>query len=149
MRRKSRFWFKNEKELMRSLGLNPAPGSGNGIIKEDGQNEYLIAQLKSTDKDSTTIKMQDLNSLFYNAAVSGKTPVFINQFINGPILLTMRIEDALQVCEYLQFQKTEKREILHISEEGEQAPIVSVGNRKTVMNKIRKEREERYNKGRR
>lgn len=32
----SKFYFKNEKELMRSLGLNPTPGSGNKIRKEDG-----------------------------------------------------------------------------------------------------------------
>lgn len=100
--RNSKFWFKNEKEVMRKLGLEPQPGSGSRWThKEDGINDYLMAQLKSTESESTTIKLKDWESLEYNAAVSHKVPVFVNQFMNGPLLLTIRYEDLEDVYNYL------------------------------------------------
>ena len=41
MKRSGKFYRKNEKEIMRSLGLKPVAGSGCGWLdKEDGQNDY-------------------------------------------------------------------------------------------------------------
>ena len=50
MKRTGKFYFRNEKEVLKSLGLTPTPQSGAGwVAKEDGENEIILAQLKSTD----------------------------------------------------------------------------------------------------
>ena len=49
-KRSFKFYRQNEAEVMKSLGLKPTKNSGSGWIeKEDGQNDYIICQLKSTD----------------------------------------------------------------------------------------------------
>lgn len=81
-KRTIKYYRKNEREVMEDLGLKPTKNSGAGWIeKEDGQNEQIIAQLKSTDKNSIRVNKTDLDTLFYNAAVSHKTPVFVLQFL--------------------------------------------------------------------
>lgn len=147
----SKFYFKNEKELMRSLGLNPTPGSGNKIIKEDGQNDKVIAQLKSTEKDSITIRLTDLNTLLYNANVTHKLPIFINQFVNGPILISCRMEDFNEVAKYITTGHYKDRFDNIINEEGEDNEETSKikiksNKRKQVKNKIQKEKENYLNK---
>ena len=43
--RKQKFWFKNEKRVMKRLGFEPVPGSGSGWVnKEDGENENLLGK---------------------------------------------------------------------------------------------------------
>lgn len=82
-RRSIKFYRKNEAEVMKRLGFRPTPNSGAGwIFKEDGQNEQCICQLKSTDKQSISIKQNDLHILEQNAATSHKLPVFALQFLN-------------------------------------------------------------------
>ena len=50
---KSKFWFRNEKDVMKRLGLNSVPGSGSDWIhKEDGESDTVMVQLKSTEADS-------------------------------------------------------------------------------------------------
>lgn len=84
MKRSGKFYRKNESDVMKSLGLKPTKNSGSGWIeKEDGQNEYIICQLKSTDAQSIRIQQQDLHTLEYNGAVSHKLPVFVIQFLNN------------------------------------------------------------------
>lgn len=74
----------NEAEIMEALGLKPTINSGSGWIeKEDGQNEFLICQLKSTDKRSISLKQEDLNTLVYNAKVAHKIPIFAVNFLNN------------------------------------------------------------------
>lgn len=49
-RRSTRWYRKNEEELMQQLGLEPTINSGAGFAqKEDGENEHVLCQLKSTD----------------------------------------------------------------------------------------------------
>lgn len=145
-KRNVKFYFKNEKALMRELGLNPVPGSGNGAIKEDGQNDYIIAQLKSTDAASITIKQTDVNALFYNAHVTHKIPIFINQFLDGHVLISMRLEDIPEVANYIICGKAECREECLVSDdEPKKIPIaITSTKRKQVRDKIQKEREESY-----
>lgn len=84
MSRSGKWYRKNEAEVMEGLGLNPTRNSGSGWIeKEDGQSERLIAQLKSTDKESIKLSKLDLDKLNYNASVSHKVPVFVIQFIQA------------------------------------------------------------------
>ena len=55
-KRTGKFYRKNEAEVMKSLGLIPTKNSGSGWIeKEDGQNDYVICQLKSTDAQSIKV----------------------------------------------------------------------------------------------
>lgn len=149
MKRRAKFWFKNEKQLMKSLGLNPTPGSGNGIIKEDGQNDFIIAQLKSTDKSSVTIRLQDLTSLMYNAAISHKTPLFISQFIGGPILLTMKLEDLDTIHEYITVGKVESRGssegVFDKPIEQPKTKKVQAGNIRRLQKAMENERTQRMN----
>lgn len=82
-KRSTKFYKKNEAEVMRRLGFNPTPNSGAGwLIKEDGDNEQAICQLKSTDKQSISIKQNDLHILEKHALESHKLPVFAIQFLN-------------------------------------------------------------------
>lgn len=52
------------------------------IEKEDGQSDQAICQLKSTDKQSISIKQNDLHTLEQHALESHKLPVFALQFLN-------------------------------------------------------------------
>lgn len=82
MKRSGKFYSNNEKKTLKSLGLIPAPMSGAGwVIKEDGENETLMVQLKSTDSSSYRISMLDIKKLEYHASVSNKVPVFLVQFL--------------------------------------------------------------------
>ena len=102
--RSGRFYRKNEAEVMRSLGLRPTKGSGSGWIeKEDGQSESVICQLKSTDATSIRFKLQDWETLEYNAGVSKKLPVFALQFLGtGDVFLLMRPDDVKAAARLLE-----------------------------------------------
>ena len=81
--RKQKFWFKNEKRVMKRLGFEPVPGSGSGWVnKEDGENEFALVQLKSTDADSYRLNYLDIEKLEYHAAVSHKIPVMFVEFMD-------------------------------------------------------------------
>ena len=111
MRRSGKFYFKNEKEVMKSLGLKQTKGSGNQWLeKEDGQNEYLICQLKSTDAASIRIQQKDIRTLEYNADVSHKLPIFAIQFLNtGEVWLMAKPEDFTEVTEYINTGKVKRK----------------------------------------
>lgn len=102
-RRSTRFYRKNEEEVMEALGLQPTSNSGAGWVeKEDGQNEYLIAQLKSTDKESMTIKRRDIEVLEANAIIAHKVPLFVIQFLStGDTFIMARPSDMKQVVDYI------------------------------------------------
>lgn len=81
-KRSGKFYSKNEKQTLRSLGLEPAPASGAGwVVKEDGENEALMVQLKSTDSLSYRLSRLDMKKLEFHADVSHKVPVFLVQFL--------------------------------------------------------------------
>lgn len=82
-KRSTKFYRKNEEQVMRQLGFKPTINSGAGWIqKEDGENEQCLCQLKSTDNRSISIKQTDLHTLENNSAVAHKLPVFAIQFLN-------------------------------------------------------------------
>lgn len=81
-KRNGKFYSKNEKKVMELYGLKATPMSGAGwLIKEDGQNENIIAQLKSTDYSSYKINLDDIDKLEYHALVENKIPLFIIEFL--------------------------------------------------------------------
>ena len=78
---KSKFWFKNEKDVMKRLRLNSVPGSGSDWInKEDGENDTVMVQLKSTEADSYRVNYLDIEKLEYHAQVAHKIPIFLVEF---------------------------------------------------------------------
>lgn len=112
MRRSGKFYFHNEKEVMTSLGLKQTKGSGNQWLeKEDGQNDFLICQLKSTDAASIRIQQKDIRILEYNADVSHKLPIFAIQFLNtGEVWLMAKPEDFTEVAEYINTGEVKKKD---------------------------------------
>lgn len=93
---------------MESLGLKPTKNSGSGWIeKEDGQNDYVICQLKSTDAQSIKVNQKDLRVLEKNAGIEHKYPVFAIQFLNtGEVWLMVRPEELTEVSNYIKDGKT-------------------------------------------
>lgn len=104
MKRSGKFYRKNEAEVMESLGLKPTKNSGSGWIeKEDGQNEKVICQLKSTDAESIRLHKKDFDVLNYNAAVTHKLPVFAIQFIqSNEVYLLVKPELLQEVSQYIE-----------------------------------------------
>lgn len=103
MKRSGKFYRRNEQEVMRLLGFDPTPNSGSGwIIKEDGQNDLAICQLKSTDANSIKINLQDLHTLEYNSIVAHKVPVFAIQFLKtNEIFLVIKPENLSDASEVI------------------------------------------------
>lgn len=95
IKRQAKFYKRHEKVVMKKLGFEPVVGSGAGWVnKEDGESEFFLAQLKSTDKNSFTIKREDLDKLEYHAKVTHKLPVFVNEFLqDGKIYITISLDD--------------------------------------------------------
>lgn len=82
-KRTTKWYRKNEAEVMKRLGFKPTRNSGaTWIDKADGQNNHCICELKSTDKASFTVKQEYLHTLEANAIEAHKLPVFAFQFIN-------------------------------------------------------------------
>lgn len=102
-KRSTKFYFQNEKEVMRRLGLEPTEGSGSGwLSKEDGQSEHIIAQLKSTDNESIKVNLKDVHTLEYNAILAHKIPVFMIQFLqSNELFIMVKPADLPSVAKYL------------------------------------------------
>ena len=82
-KRTTKWYRKNEAEVMHRLGFEPTRNSGpTWIDKGDGQNEHCICELKSTDKESYRLEQTTLHTLEANAIEAHKLPVFALQFIN-------------------------------------------------------------------
>ena len=82
-KRSTKFYRKNEAEVMHRLGFKPTRNSGaTWIEKCDGQSDHCICELKSTDNSSFTVKQEYLHTLEANAIEAHKLPVFAFQFLN-------------------------------------------------------------------
>lgn len=154
MKRSGKFYRKNEKEVMRLLGLKPTKNSGSGWIeKEDGQSESVLCQLKSTDANSIKINKHDLDTLMYNAAVSHKLPVFVIQFLGSNELYLLLKPDMLEdAAEHLRTGEVPEHAV-GIDLDGREAmeakctrPIRSSSKARDVFNQ---ELEKKYEKKRR
>ncbi len=133
-KRTTKFYRKNEAEVMKDLGLQPTKNSGAGWIeKEDGQNEHVIAQLKSTDKMSMSINLKDINILEYNANVAHKIPIFVLQFIQtNDVFIMVRPSDLSGLHELIETGSTVVQSIdIAPEEHKEKKPnnVIKSGNR--------------------
>lgn len=111
MKRAARYYGKNEAATMRDLGLLPVPRSGAGWVhKEDGENEALLCQLKSTDAGEARVKRIDLDRLAYHAAISHKVPLFAVQFLSdGKIYFVVEKDKFVETAKALEGKsKTEQ-----------------------------------------
>ena len=113
MKRSGKFYRNNEREVMKLLGLEPTPNSGSGwLVKEDGQNENVICQLKSTDNNSIKINKLDLDKLSHNSLVAHKLPVFAIQFLNSnEVFLVVKPEDITDIAKYVNTGEKPKIEL--------------------------------------
>ena len=104
MKRTGKWYRKNERSVMEALGLQPTPNSGSGwLVKEDGQNEHVLCQLKSTDANSIKVSLQDIQTLQYNAGVAHKLPVFAIQYIGtGDVYCIVKPEDMPELVKYIE-----------------------------------------------
>lgn len=130
---------------MKQLGLVGTYNSGSGWLeKEDGQSEYIICQLKSTDADNIRIGMKDINTLESNARIAHKVPLFVIQFLKSNDLFALvRLEDIPQINDFINTGCCERKECI-VSEESTECDVkvVKSGNREDFWNEKQKEREE-------
>lgn len=138
-KRSTKFYRKNEEEVMKRLGFKPTKNSGAGWIEKcDGQNEQFICELKSTDKDSFSLKQQILSTLEYHACIAHKTPVFALQFLNkDEIWLAIPEEEFKAYMEFKSKEKTQETEF-NLEEDidkGEQKEYnTNVGDKENINN---------------
>ena len=104
-------WIKHEKHIMKMYGLKPSPGSGNTeLLKEDGESDKLLAQLKSTEGKAISFKKRDILELIKNAWIAHKKPVFMFDFMSDNedlIFIAIRPFDLMKVAN--EFQKLSLR----------------------------------------
>lgn len=144
---------------MEALGLKPTKNSGSGWVeKEDGQNDYLICQLKSTDAQSIKVNQKDIRVLEYNADVAHKIPVFAIQFLNtGEVWLMAKPEDFTDVAQYINTGscKCSKNDFLGLGDDVEEREetkssisrvIKSSSNARELFHEERKRRYKEDNK---
>lgn len=145
-KRSTRFYRKNEAEVMHRLGINPTINSGAGWIqKEDGESDLFLCQLKSTDNKSISVKQEDINALEYHACTSHKIPIFALQFLTTDSVYVMIPEKEFK--EYQEYKKAKQNETflqksVDIEEEKEYNKDTQEVNRN--INKMRSTREQFY-----
>lgn len=147
-KRSTKFYRKNEEEVMKALGLKPTKNSGAGWIeKEDGQNDYLICQLKSTDHQSISVKQKDIRILEDNANVSHKIPMFAIQFLNtGEVWLMARPEDFTEVAKYIDTGKCEKPQCIELEDVSAPKPKKVISSSASARERYRAEQNKKYDK---
>ncbi len=148
MKRSGKYYYKNEREVMESLGLKQVKGSGNGWIeKEDGENEFILCQLKSTDANSIRVQQVDIRKLEEHAQTSHKTPVFAIQFLNtGEVWLMAKPDDFSYVSEYITTGKTEKRENVIEVKDVKQKKKRVISSSASAREQFEQERRNKYDK---
>ena len=146
MRRSGKFYSRNEKETLSKLGLKPAPMSGAGwIVKEDGENEVAMVQLKSTDSSSYRLDMLDMKKLEYHADVSNKVPIFLVQFLKqDKIYAIIDVDNIQDLFKALKTNEAPKRIVLKNDEEVEERTKIKSSSK--ARNQFFKERSEKFGK---
>lgn len=129
---------------MKMLGLKPTPNSGSGwIVKEDGQNEDVICQLKSTDANSIKVSKKDLDVLNYNSLVAHKVPLFAIQFLkSNEVYFVVKPQDVKDIAKLIDGAEINRKLDVSIVDIDEQnVKKVKAKNSKKVKSseKLRKE----------
>ncbi|WP_291632248.1 hypothetical protein [Clostridium sp.] len=150
-KRTFKFYRKNEIEVMESLGMKGTINSGSGWIeKEDGQNDFVICQLKSTDATSIKISQKDIRILEYNARVTHKVPMFAIQFLNvDETFIIMKPSDIEAINEYINTGGIENIDMgLDLSSEDSTSVTVTkkIGGASSSRSKFYSEKNKKFDK---
>lgn len=141
MNKRSTKWYrKNEAEVMHRLGLKPTRNSGAGWIEKcDGESENFLCELKSTDHESFSIKQSVLHVLEHHALEAHKIPLFAFQFINRDEVWVAIKEEDIQA-----YRELIERDVLNkLAEENEEF----LKKYKICKKGIDNQNEEEYYKG--
>ena len=141
MQKRSTKWYrKNEAEVMNRLGLKPTRNSGAGWIEKcDGENEHFLCELKSTDHESFSIKQSVLHVLEHHALEAHKIPLFAFQFINRDEVWVAIKEEDIQA-----YREIIERDVLNKLEEEDEQFLKKY---KICKKDIDNQSEEEYYKG--
>ena len=141
MNKRSTKWYrKNEAEVMHRLGLKPTRNSGAGWIEKcDGENEHFLCELKSTDHESFSIKQSVLHVLEHHALEAHKIPLFAFQFINRDEVWVAIKEEDIQA-----YRELIERDVLSKLEEEDKQFLKKY---KILKKGIDNQEEEEYYKG--
>jgi hypothetical protein len=147
-KRSGKFYRRNEAEVMKSLGLAPTKNSGSGWVeKEDGYNEYILSQLKSTDAQSMRIQLDDLHKLEYHAIIEHKIPAFIIQFLDtNEMFIMAKPADLPSVAKYLECGKCDIIKSVEMDDTTKSVPKKVIKSAAKAREKFHKEREEKWQK---
>ena len=156
-KRTGKFYSKHEKEIMGKFGLKGTPQSGAGfLIKEDGYNENVLCQLKSTDSQSFKLTLDDLDKLEYHSIVEHKIPVFIVDFIGrDEQYLILKPENLVDLSEHLKLPKSRSEmkiepqngivdSLLGEQEKDSGKKMIKSSSNKKLLNDMKKERDKLY-----
>lgn len=146
MKRTGKFYSRNEKETLSRLGLKPSPMSGAGwVIKEDGENDIVMVQLKSTDSSSYRLDLLDLTKLEYHADISRKVPIFLIQYLKtGKIYAVVDIDNIKELGEALDTGKVKEKMMIKDIESTVEKKVVKTS--KKSREQFFKERGEKFGK---
>lgn len=146
MKRTGKFYSRNEKETLSRLGLKPSPMSGAGwVIKEDGENDIAMVQLKSTDSSSYRLDLLDLTKLEYHADISRKVPIFLIQYLKtGKIYAVVDIDNIKELGEALDTGKVKEKMVIKDIESTVEKKVVKTS--KKSREQFFKERGEKFGK---
>lgn len=141
MNKRSTKWYrKNEAEVMHRLGLKPTRNSGAGWIEKcDGENRHFLCELKSTDHESFSIKQSVLHVLEHHALEAHKIPLFAFQFINRDEVWVAIKEEDIQA-----YRELIERDVLNKLEEEDSEFLKKY---KIFKNDIDNQNKEEYYKG--
>lgn len=133
-KRSTKFYRKNEAEVIHRLGFKPTRNSGaTWIEKCDGQSDHCICELKSTDNSSFTVKQEYLHTLESHAIESHKLPVFAFQFLNtDEVWLSIKESDIEAFKDLIKQSVLEELKEEREKEESKLSPLLEKKYKKNV-----------------
>lgn len=133
-KRSTKFYRKNEAEVMHRLGFKPTRNSGaTWIEKCDGQSDHCICELKSTDNSSFTVKQEYLHTLESHAIEAHKLPVFAFQFLNtDEVWLSIKESDIEAFKDIIRQSVLEELKEEREKEESKLSPLLEKKYKKNV-----------------
>lgn len=133
-KRSTKFYRKNEAEVMHRLGFKPTRNSGaTWIEKCDGQSDHCICELKSTDNSSFTVKQEYLHTLESHAIEAHKLPVFAFQFLNtDEVWLSIKESDIEAFKDLIRQSVLEELQKEREKEESKLSPLLEKKYKKNV-----------------
>lgn len=135
MNKRSTKWYrKNEAEVMKRIGFKPTRNSGaTWIEKCDGQSDHCICELKSTDSSSFTVKQEYLHTLEAHAIEAHKLPVFAFQFLNtDEVWLSVKEADIEAFKDLIKQSVLEEIKEEREKEESKLSPLLEKKYKKNV-----------------